>query len=99
MIDDGVLLRSATPPPIMRSQAFAAESTRLSTLGSRIPREILGSGRVRQRERRKVEQQLGEALGALDLRAVATLVEQLEPGSGHRIQHSLRTLRHDHAVA
>src|SRR5687767_5449776 len=98
MIDDGVRLRSATPRPTVRSQAFAAESTKVSTLGRRIATPILGSGGIRQRKRRKVEQELGESFGAFDLRTVATFVEQFESRPGHRVEHALRALRHDHPV-
>src|SRR5687767_10313198 len=98
MIDEDVRLRSATPPPTIRSQAFAAESTRLSTVGSRIATPILGSGGVCQRKRREVEQQLGEPFGAFDLRAVAALVEQFEPRAGHRVEYPLGPLRQHHPV-
>jgi hypothetical protein len=41
MIDDGVLLRSATPPPTIRSQAFAAESIRLSAESRMSPKRVV----------------------------------------------------------
>ena len=61
MIDDGVRERSATPPPSSRSQAFAAESTTLSTFSRMGEGYLWGSGRFGHRGRRELEQQLEKA--------------------------------------
>src|SRR4051794_5595322 len=99
MICAGVRRSSPTPSPSSMSQALAAAAASSSGEGvGAISMRGRRSGRAGQ-PLREFKQQLDEALGGLDLRAVAAALEQLELGALHGLEHELGAVVGNHAVA
>src|SRR3954447_25776373 len=95
MIEEGWRVRSAGPDPNSRSKPLVAESRRdsgsgTSRIGSRRPLESRG----------KIDQQVVQAVRALELRAMPTVVDHLEPSGRRRVKDPLGAgLDHQQVVA